>query len=252
MTTAPSHLPYFPATAPAAFSGPPAVALALLEPVLADLAAVVRRPSPPQARLPTPCERFDVTALRDHVLGWLQFFAAALADPRCEQPRPDPDAYRAAQDDRDPADAVRAAAGAGPGGRRRGGGAVGGGGGQDRGRPPRGRPRVLPDGRWRRPRDDPRGVPRARVGPGARARPAVVAGAGGVRGGARVLPGDDRAGVPRWRRRLLRAGGARGRRGGRLRAAVGVRRPRPAVAGGPLTRHAGHEIHACMTSPAVG
>src|SRR3954468_3667671 len=110
MTTAPSHLPYFPATAPAAFSGPPAVALALLEPVLADLAAVVRRPSPAEARWPTPCERFDVTALRDHVLGWLQFFAAALADPRCERPRPDPDAYRAAQDDRDPADVVRAAA----------------------------------------------------------------------------------------------------------------------------------------------
>ena len=110
MTTAPSHLPYFPATAPAVFTGPPAGAMELLEPVLADLAVVVRRPSAAEARLPTPCDRFDVTALRDHVLGWVQFFAAALADPRCERPRPDPDAYRAGQDDRDPADVVRVAA----------------------------------------------------------------------------------------------------------------------------------------------
>lgn len=49
-------------------------------------------------------------ALRDHVLAWLQFFAAAFADPDGETTRPDPQAYRADDDARTPQGVVRAAA----------------------------------------------------------------------------------------------------------------------------------------------
>ena len=110
MSAAAAELPYFPAEAPPAFTGPPEPILALLMPPLADLADVVDRPTDADLRRPTPCEGWDVERLRDHVLGWLQFFAAALTDPDGAAARPDPDAYRADADDRAPGDVVRGAA----------------------------------------------------------------------------------------------------------------------------------------------
>lgn len=102
--------PYFPATAPAVFREPGGVAR-LLGPVLDDLAGLVDVPGPADLARPTPCERFDVAALRDHVLGWLRFFAAALADPDARAPRPDPDAFRAGAAGPPLADDVREASG---------------------------------------------------------------------------------------------------------------------------------------------
>lgn len=101
-------LPLFPVPAPALFSDPDQV-LALLRPVLADLAEVVAGSTAADPTATTPCADFDVAALRDHVLGWLQQFAAALADPDRRTTRPDPVAYRSADDDRDLADVVRQA-----------------------------------------------------------------------------------------------------------------------------------------------
>ncbi len=46
-----------------------------------------------QLGLPTPCTGFTVGELRNHALGWLEFFAAALSDPRAENVRPDPGAF---------------------------------------------------------------------------------------------------------------------------------------------------------------
>jgi len=82
-----------------------------LEPVLGQLAEVVTRVTPETLGGPTPCRQYDVATLRDHVLGWLQFFAAAFADPARKAQRPDPDGYRAADDDRDLAEVVRRSAG---------------------------------------------------------------------------------------------------------------------------------------------
>ena len=109
MTTTADDIPYFPATAPAELADA-GTAVALIEPVLAQLADVVARVTPDALNGPTPCTKYDVATLRDHVLGWLQFFAAAFADPGRTGPRPEPDAYRAADDDRDLADVVRASA----------------------------------------------------------------------------------------------------------------------------------------------
>jgi uncharacterized protein (TIGR03086 family) len=102
-------LPLFPVPAPALFSDPDQV-LALLDPVLADLAGVVAGSTRSDPAAPTPCNDFDVAALRDHLLGWLQQFANALADPDLRTTRPDPAAYRAADDDRDLGDVVGTAA----------------------------------------------------------------------------------------------------------------------------------------------
>jgi len=109
MTSETSEIPFFPMTAPEVFAAP-GPTLAMLGPVLDDLAGVVAGVRPDQLAAPTPCASFDVAALRDHVVGWVDFFGAAFADPRRTGPRPDPDAYRAATDPRDPADVVRAAA----------------------------------------------------------------------------------------------------------------------------------------------
>ncbi len=110
MTTTSSDLPYFPASAPAVFSGPPEPILALVTPVLDAIADLVDRPGADDLRRPTPCTQWDVERLRDHVLGWLQFFAAALEDPERTRPRLDPDAYRLATDERTAGEVVRAAA----------------------------------------------------------------------------------------------------------------------------------------------
>ncbi len=83
-----TELPIFPTTAPEIFRQPDAVA-PLFREVLDRLAVVV---DVDDDRLdgPTPCADFTVAQLRDHVLGWLQFFAAALADPAAVEARPDP------------------------------------------------------------------------------------------------------------------------------------------------------------------
>jgi uncharacterized protein (TIGR03086 family) len=109
MTTTADEPPYFPASAPASFADA-SNAASYLEPVLDQLAEVMTRVTPATLADPTPCRRYDVATLRDHVLGWLQFFAAAFADPARKGERPDPDSYHAAEDDRDLADVVRGSA----------------------------------------------------------------------------------------------------------------------------------------------
>ena len=101
------ELPTFPATAPAVFSDGPATK-ALFDPVLDRLAGVVEFASD-AVSAPTPCEAYDATQLRDHVLGWLQFFAAALNDPEGDRARIDPMTWTLAEDGGDPAAIVRAA-----------------------------------------------------------------------------------------------------------------------------------------------
>jgi uncharacterized protein (TIGR03086 family) len=108
MTNTTDEIGYFPATAPAAFQDGDTTA-ALVAPVLTALAEVVDVPVADLDR-PTPCARYTVRELRDHVLGWLQLFAAAFDDPDRRVPRPDADGYRAADDARDPSQVVRAAA----------------------------------------------------------------------------------------------------------------------------------------------
>lgn len=81
--------------------------LDLVQPVLDLLAEAVAVPQPGDLHRPTPCTAYDLTQLRDHVLGWLQFFAAALSDPDRTRPRLDPAAYRTADDPRDPDQVVR-------------------------------------------------------------------------------------------------------------------------------------------------
>ncbi len=109
MTTRTEDPPYFPAKAPAPLAAADS-ALALLDPVLGQLADVVAAIRPDELGSPTPCTKYDVATLRDHVLGWLQFFAAAFADPERTGPRLDPDGYRAADDERDLAEVVRRSA----------------------------------------------------------------------------------------------------------------------------------------------
>ncbi|MFV0524974.1 MAG: TIGR03086 family metal-binding protein [Acidimicrobiales bacterium] len=99
------ELPVFPTTAPVAFSDPEATA-ELYHQVLGRLADVVGVDDDRLAD-PTPCAGYDVAALRDHVLGWLQFFAAALTDPAGAGTRPDPASF--ALGDATAADVVRRA-----------------------------------------------------------------------------------------------------------------------------------------------
>ncbi len=86
-----SDLPIFPTTAPSVFSEPD-VATCLFTEVLENLAEVVDISADDLER-PTPCVAFTVGQLRTHVLGWLEFFAAALGDPTARTTRPDPDAF---------------------------------------------------------------------------------------------------------------------------------------------------------------
>lgn len=53
----------------------------VLESVLAKDAALLAAVSPEQLSAPTPCPEYDVEALVNHIVGWLQVFAAA-ADGR--------------------------------------------------------------------------------------------------------------------------------------------------------------------------
>lgn len=92
-------------------SGPAGPLLDLLRPVLDDLAEAVEAITDDDLARPTPCPDYDVAGLRDHAVGWVEFFAAALADPVAATTRPDPAAYSAAADGRDPAAVVRSAAG---------------------------------------------------------------------------------------------------------------------------------------------
>jgi uncharacterized protein (TIGR03086 family) len=80
----------------------------LLDAVLADLAQVVGAVTGAQLHDPTPCSKYDVEQLTDHMVGWLTTFADGFADPGGQAPRASIDGYRA------PADAaaeVRSAAG---------------------------------------------------------------------------------------------------------------------------------------------
>ncbi|OKI62586.1 TIGR03086 family metal-binding protein [Streptomyces sp. MJM1172] len=63
----------------------------MIFPALKDLARLVEAITPEQGDLPTPCAEFDVRTLRLHLLGWLDYFQAALADPAGDV-RPDPEA----------------------------------------------------------------------------------------------------------------------------------------------------------------
>lgn len=93
------ELPLFPTQAPAVFRDRAAIA-EMFDGVLARLAAVVGATGDAELQgRPTPCRDFDVAELRAHVLGWLQFFAAALSgvpraerlDPTTWRPEPDTD-----------------------------------------------------------------------------------------------------------------------------------------------------------------
>ncbi len=101
------ELPIFPATAPPIFTDA-AATNAMFEPVLDRLADVVGFDAD-AASAATPCESYDAVQLRDHVLGWLQYFAAALNDPGGESNRLDPAMWTLAADGREPVNIVRAA-----------------------------------------------------------------------------------------------------------------------------------------------
>jgi uncharacterized protein (TIGR03086 family) len=79
----------------------------LLSAVLADLAPMMSGITQEQLVNPTPCTELDVAQLRDHVVGWLDTFAAGFADPGGQAPRTGVDGYQASAD---PAAEVRAAA----------------------------------------------------------------------------------------------------------------------------------------------
>jgi uncharacterized protein (TIGR03086 family) len=103
------ELPIFPTTAPPVFSDAEAT-VALFEPLFERLADVVEIPDEQLTR-PTPCRGFNVEQLRNHVLGWLSFFAAALSDPSGAQTRPDADSWTIS-DGHEPAGVVERAAAA--------------------------------------------------------------------------------------------------------------------------------------------
>jgi uncharacterized protein (TIGR03086 family) len=61
--------------------------------VLDDLTRVAAAITPGQGALPTPCEGFDVRALRVHLTGGLAYFEAAFRAPEIEDRGDDPHAY---------------------------------------------------------------------------------------------------------------------------------------------------------------
>lgn len=91
MSNTSEELPIFPTSAPAVFCDPDATP-DLFAAVLERLAGVVDVDED-QLGLATPCVGFSVGDLRRHVLGWLQFFAAALSDPAAATARPDPETF---------------------------------------------------------------------------------------------------------------------------------------------------------------
>lgn len=91
MSDEPDELPAFATSAPAVFRDP-SVTSGLFTDVLSRLASVIDV-DVDQLESPTPCTGFTVGELRSHVLGWLEFFAAALTDPTAALPRPDPQAF---------------------------------------------------------------------------------------------------------------------------------------------------------------
>ncbi|WP_414170120.1 TIGR03086 family metal-binding protein [Streptoverticillium reticulum] len=78
--------------------------------VLEDMARVVAGVRPEQSALPTPCEGFDVAALQQHLLGWLDLFRVALSDP-AGRDRPEPSAYQGPKDPEAAAAEIRHVAG---------------------------------------------------------------------------------------------------------------------------------------------
>lgn len=100
------EIPIFAASAPAVMADRNTVS-ALFAGVMSQLASAVEVDAAMLDR-PTPCSQFTVGELQRHVLGWLQFFAAALADPTGADKRIDPDSWNLGTDE-SPATIVGAA-----------------------------------------------------------------------------------------------------------------------------------------------
>ena len=102
------EIPFFPAPAPPELADADAVRDRLL-PVLDALADVVQAVTPDDLARPTPCADYDVAALQQHVLGWLDLFGRCFTDGGRRADRPDPAAFEVPADAARAADVVRAA-----------------------------------------------------------------------------------------------------------------------------------------------
>jgi uncharacterized protein (TIGR03086 family) len=69
-----------------------------LQTVLSDLSRVAGAISNDQLHDPTPCPDYDVEKLRNHMLGWLNNFAAGFANPDGQAPSASVDDYSAPDD----------------------------------------------------------------------------------------------------------------------------------------------------------
>jgi uncharacterized protein (TIGR03086 family) len=72
-----------------------AIEVDVLEDVLAKTATLLEGIEPDDAGRPTPCPDYDVAALRSHLVGWIQQFAAGVND---RDSGIDPTAYQAGDD----------------------------------------------------------------------------------------------------------------------------------------------------------